>query len=640
MLVDGANTSSAAKELVASVVAHEVRHAATLLLWFYSAQMLTCRIAWCHTQIAHQWFGNLVTMDWWTDLWLNEGWASWMQEECSDRNYPDWGVWDHYVSSSFVKALAADSLRSSHQIQIDVGHPDEIQEVFDAITYLKGAAVIRMLHNFLGDEAFRQGMSTYIKKYRYQNTITTDLWTTLQESSGKPVTKMMEAWTLQTGYPLLTVTDEPKIEGGKLVVPVKQERFLAYGPDKSLTESWSVPVSFRVAGSDKMLSPDILTGSSGTVSTATGMQQAPAWVKLNAGQTAMFRTKYTTKGYFALKEAIQQQDSALSAADRLGLENDGFALAKAGLVDTTQILELVSAFKAETDHTVWDDLDANLNSLASILHASPEAYTNYSKFVCDLVDQAVSYIGWDAKPDESHSQGLLRTTVIGLAAQFGHKQVVEESVKRYQAYAKLAVDKSKTAEAAKLLPPDLRLPVYTAVIAHGPTVGYTEAYETHLQLIKATDLNEEKIRILRTLGTTADPQLIQRTLDMALDTTVAGTDQNALYLYKGIVDAPSAAGTDKLWSFYQHNWSKIVKKYANSFAITNIVQSLVCCNDTKSADAIEQFFKTHEVPAGERTVTQTLESIRGNVQWYQREKEALSKWLEQAGSSKVACVAK
>ena len=175
-------------------------------------------------ELAHQWFGNLVTMEWWTHLWLNEGFASFMENLCTDALFPEWNYWEQFVSADMFDAMNLDALDSSHPIEVEVGHPSEVDEIFDAISYAKGASVIRMLHNWIGDDAFRRGMENYLNKFAYSNALTGDLWTELGSASGKPVNDVMSGWTSRMGFPMVTVT-VLNWSNNQLRVKLSQQKF-------------------------------------------------------------------------------------------------------------------------------------------------------------------------------------------------------------------------------------------------------------------------------------------------------------------------------------------------------------------------------------------------------------------------------
>jgi len=296
LLVDPENTSSGTKQWVALVVGHE---------------------------LAHQWFGNLVTMQWWTHLWLNEGFASWVEFLCVDHCFPDWNIWLQYVNMSLKRALQLDALDSTHPIEVPVGHPNEIDEIFDAISYEKGNSIIRMLQNWLGAEPFRKGLALYLKKFQYSNAFTEDLWAALEGSSGQPVNKVMSTWTSQIGFPMITTelvesTDEVRIK-------VRQQKFCANGDDSS-TQSWFVPISVISQSNPDKVTCYLLEGKEGEI-LVEGAKPGD-WIKVNPGLIGMYRLNYSDEMLKRLLPAIKNQ--ALGAADRLGIQEDLFALAKAG----------------------------------------------------------------------------------------------------------------------------------------------------------------------------------------------------------------------------------------------------------------------------------------------------------------------
>merc|ERR1712051_150749 len=251
VLVDPKNTSAKTKQWVAIVVTHEM---------------------------AHQWFGNLVTMEWWTHLWLNEGFASFMENTCTNDLFPEMDIWTQFVSDTLISALEFDALKNSHPIEIEVGHPSEVEEIFDSISYNKGASVIRMLHNYIGNDAFKQGMKHYLTKHSYKNTQTEDLWASLKTASGKPVGKVMTTWTSQMGFPLIHV--ESRVEAGKKILTLTQEKFNADGSCSDDGYMWCVPVKILTSNNDVI---EVLLDSKETIVTLDNMKEED-WFKVNSGK--------------------------------------------------------------------------------------------------------------------------------------------------------------------------------------------------------------------------------------------------------------------------------------------------------------------------------------------------------------------
>ncbi|KAG7220287.1 hypothetical protein INR49_018303, partial [Caranx melampygus] len=250
LLIDPKNSCSSSRQWVALVVGHE---------------------------LAHQWFGNLVTMEWWTHLWLNEGFASWIEYLCVDHCFPEYDIWTQFVSADYTRALDLDALDSSHPIEVNVGHPSEVDEIFDAISYSKGASVIRMLHNYIGDEDFRKGMNAYLMKFQHKNASTEDLWDCLEQASGKPIAAVMGSWTKQMGFPIIVVDQEQ--QGDDRILKLSQKKFCASGPHNGEDcPSWMVPISICTSEDPKCTKLNVLLDRPETTVTVSGVA-SDQWIK-------------------------------------------------------------------------------------------------------------------------------------------------------------------------------------------------------------------------------------------------------------------------------------------------------------------------------------------------------------------------
>jgi puromycin-sensitive aminopeptidase len=261
LLVDTQNTSSNRKQWIALVVAHE---------------------------LAHQWFGNLVTMEWWTHLWLNEGFASFIEYLCVDHLFPEYQIWTQFVADTYMPALDLDALHNSHPIEVPVGHPSEIDEIFDSISYNKGAAVIRMLHRFIGDELFRKGMNSYLSRHSYKNTMTEDLWAALEEASSKPVGAVMSTWTKQKGFPVISVSS--RNDGNTRILTLTQEKFCADGkvPESEQNVLWMIPISVSKASSAGKIAAEALMETK-TLELVVPNVGSDEWIKLNPSAVGLYR---------------------------------------------------------------------------------------------------------------------------------------------------------------------------------------------------------------------------------------------------------------------------------------------------------------------------------------------------------------
>ena len=573
ILVDAEHSSAATRQRVAIIIAHE---------------------------LAHQWFGNLVTMEWWTHLWLNEGFASWIEYLAVDHLFPEWEIWTQFVFSDFGRALSLDSLKHSHPIEVEVHHPSEISEIFDAISYSKGASVIRMLATYLGEDDFRRGLQVYLGRHQYGNASTEDLWQALAEESGKPVKEIMDTWTKQSGYPVLSVSST----GGSL--ELSQTRFFLSGKqDKADSSQWSVPVSVSDANSELKTSA-LLAGETLVLPMSVGQH---GWIKVNPGQAGFYRTNYSAFLWDRLTIAIE--GGVLSATDRLGLESDAFALTRAGYLSTTRALSLAAAYKNEFDFTVWADLSTNLHAYDSLLASEPY-YELFRGFARDLYRPVYGKVGWEAGPDESHLTTMLRPMVIGVLGHYGDTEVATEACRRFDAVSREDGG----------LPPDLRSALYSLVVDSRGSEGYAEV----LELFRSAELHEEKTRCLRALGYSRDPHLLQQTLELSLSSEVR--PQDTPFVVAGV--AGNRFGRELAWQFVQDQWAEFDRRYGKGGFLIARILAVTTENFTtlEKAAEVEAFFEAHPAPAAERTIRQSTERIRSNALWLERDREGIHDWLK------------
>ena len=567
LLVDPANSSAGTRQRVAEVVAHEM---------------------------AHMWFGDLVTMDWWDDLWLNESFASWMGTKATDWAFPEWEMWTQFVNMDTNRALSLDGLKNSHPIEQEVKDPAEISQLFDAISYSKGASVIRMLEQFLTPEVFRQGLHQYLDANQYGNARTEDLWAALENESRLPVTAIMNTWTGQMGYPVLKV--ETASAGEELELSLSQERFVY---DNVLGESepddlvWQVPVG--VSQSDGGEGASLVMDSPQARVTIPSPSQADGWFKVNPSQTGFFRVNYSEEDWQRLIPAIAAM--TLSATDRLGIQNDAYALSKAGLLPVTQFLDIAGAYRNETDASVWSDLASNLRDVEFLVSEEP-CYENFRAFARDLFGPAARRIGWDAREGEGHLDALLRSTVLSQAGGYGDQEFLDQAQERFAAYLR----------DAGTLHPDLRGLVFSLAAQGGDEDTYNKLWD----LERETDLQEEKIRLLLAVSRFSQPELLQETLRRTLTDDVRSQDTISVVT----AVAGNLKGRQLAWQFVQDNWGEFDRRYGDGgFGLMRLVS--VCGNfvDAAKIPEIEAFFQEHPAPAGERTIRQSLEKIRLNSRW-------------------------
>ncbi|MSQ10229.1 MAG: M1 family peptidase [Dehalococcoidia bacterium] len=570
LLFDPANSAAGTRQRILEVVAHEM---------------------------AHMWFGDLVTMAWWDDLWLNESFATWMGDKTVDHIYPDWNMWTQFVSHGTNSGLALDGLRNSHPIEVAVSDPAQIRELFDAISYQKGGAVLRMLEGWLGHDTFRDGLRSYLRAHSYANARGRDLWTALGGASGEAVPAVMASWITQTGYPVLHA------EANGDTLSLRQERFLydhVTNPQPDSTQ-WKIPV--RAARQGSSAAAETVMEA---ITTSVALPGA-GWVKVNAGQTGFYRVNYTGDAWARLTEAVRRQE--LTPVDRLGLQSDAWALVRAGYLPATQYLGLAEAYAGETDATVWGEVSSCLASLENLILAE-DLLPKLDGFGQKLFSGILAKVGWDAKPGEGHLDSLLRSTVLGMSTGYGVPEAIAEAKRRFEAYVKDPAS----------LHPDLRGVVVGTVGQEGDEDTYDRLWDHY----KRAELAEEKLRFLRSLTRFKQPELLQRTLETALGPDVRL--QDSVMVIGGV--AGNRIGRPLAWKFVQDNWDEIDRRYGSGgFGIMSLVGMTGGFTTLDRAAEVEGFFAEHPAPSAARTVQQSLERIRLSAAWLDKNRAPLAEWF-------------
>lgn len=580
LLVDEANSSLAGKQRVGEVVAHE---------------------------LAHQWFGNLVTMEWWTNLWLNEGFATWMANFALAHLFPEWDIWTQFLADDYAGALSLDGLRSSHPIEVPVGHPNEISQIFDAISYSKGASVIRMIHDFIGADAFRAGLQTYLKRHAYGNAVTEDLWQALAEASGQPVQKIMDTWTKQPGYPLIQMTRRDD-----RACVLSQKRFLTGGyklTEAETEQKWDIPLTLEYryqAGASERVKNVFGGGDNYVVPLSPGMN----FVKLNSGQVALARVNYLPEQWQALAQAIGLDQ--LATTDRYGLANDALSLARAGYMPTSQLIQLLPAYKNENDYTVWMAVLGTLGALNNL--SNDDGYKIYcGLFALNTLRPIAHKLGWEETHDESPQTKLLRGQMLAALGNYGDCNTLTEAQNRFRDH----VSDARPAD------PNLRGVIYSIAARYGDK----EIFSTVMEMYRKETFQEEKVRLLMTLGKFTDPDLITTTLRYAFNSEEVrpGDFPYVLSAIGSHVNGRRAA-----WQFLTENWESVAKKYSGSMNLLPHIITNVCSGFTlaQDAEAIEKFFSDHPAPSATRAIAEIIERIRVNAAWYERDKNDIVSALQ------------
>jgi puromycin-sensitive aminopeptidase len=587
LLVDPDHSSAATRQRVAIIVAHE---------------------------IAHMWFGNLVTMQWWNDLWLNEGFASWIEYKAVDHLFPEWEMWTQFLFADIGPAMALDGLRNTHPIEAEIKTPDDINELFDAISYSKGAAIIRMLEQFLGEETFRQGLVRYLSRHQYGNARTEDLWAALEQVSGKPVKAIMDTWTKQPGYPFVEVHQQAGGHGQTALTLVQRRFFYDYDPTRDPQDPalWRIPVGIKSAGASQPFFT-MLERREDTVRLPdkTPAGDGAAWITVNAGRTGFFRVNYSAGMWERFRPAVESK--ALPTADRLSLAADAFALMRAGILPATRFLSLAQAYAQEREYPVWSDLLGSLGWMANLL-AGEACEPQFKALARDLLQPVAAHIGWEPRPNESHLDTLLRGMVLQELGHYGEEAVLQEARARFSRYM----------EDPQAVRPDLR----GAVLNLAAHAGDDTTYALLREADKRATLQEEKLRAQGALAYFQRPELLQRALELSLSPEVRS--QDTIRLVAGVAANPH--GRDLAWEFVKANWAEFDRRYGGGgFLIMRLIESVTSHFATAAKEReVAEFFQAHPVPSAARTVQQCLERIRINARWLAQNREPLAAWLRGA----------
>jgi puromycin-sensitive aminopeptidase len=523
---------------------------------------------------------------------LNEGFASWAENWAADVLYPEYAMWDQFTTGHLTSALRLDALKSSHPIQVPINHAEEVDQVFDAISYCKGGSVVRMIKAVLGMTSFQAGLVAYMKKYEYGNTETFDLWNCWEEASGVPVGEMMASWTEQMGFPLVRVLKEDW-QDDKVILELDQIWFLSDGSEldaEGAAKKWTIPILTCTEG--------------GPQADMTLMREKTATVKLNAGQEVPMRVLPSEEMLKRLAVAIQTK--ALSAIDRASLLSDSYALVKAGHMSPESLMLLMGNYKDEDAYIVWQGLAGVLYGLDSLLSEDEAMSASFKPFAKGIVLQLMKKVGWEAQESDGHLTTLLRGIMINLLSAFAYDErvVAKEALTRFNAFLEDEND-------VKSLPTDMRTPIFKIVLKNGGVKEY-DAVKSYFYT--ATD-NAERKHVLSSLGCTSDAKLKLSTMEW---TTSGEVKLQDFFYPMGSVGHSSAEGREISWKYFQDNFEKIqgmLGKAAPSMMDACIVMCAGAFCTKEKADEITAFFEAHPLPNNHRKISQTTESMRANAKF-------------------------
>jgi len=582
-LIDPKNDTAAARERVAEVVEHEN---------------------------AHMWFGDLVTMQWWNGLWLNEGFATFMSHCAMHDEFPEWDVWTGFVAGDFRSALHLDSMKNSHPIEIDVKNPEEIREIFDEITYAKGSVVNRMCEQYLGED-FWEGLRIYLKRFSYKNADTVDLWQALEEASGKPVRDMMARYTRQIGYPVIRVSNPCRIVNadGTAELMLEQERFFADGRKDKDNLLWKVPINIISRNMQGVAtSSTLLKSKSGKIKVPTAGSRT--FIKLNVGQSGFYRVAYADGMWDMLISAVKRGE--IPNIDRIGLLDDSLALAKAGYIKTSQALDMIAAQTndKEFDGNVWSVVISNLSQIDHILENDAEGKKKLASFAKKILFPAFLKLGWSKSLNERHTDVLLRSALIGSLGKYGNEYIITQAQNDFEYFME-----------SMEMDPDLKGVVYSLVAKNGGEKEFDEL----IKIYDATDDAREKERIQVALGNFQNEEMIKRVIDFSLSEKVRKQDWFRIMVMLGYNPKARLIA----WKFLKEHWDDFHKKYEGN--LTLLVRTLEGVTsgfaDKENLSDIKKFFRAHPLKEAKRTMKQVVETIETNIKWRNRDLKEIKNWL-------------
>ncbi len=561
LLVDPARASRLELERVADVISHE---------------------------IAHMWFGDLVTMRWWNGIWLNEAFATLMELLCVDHFRPQWERWVSFGMERDA-AMATDGLHSTRPVEYPVGPPEEAQGMFDVLTYQKGAGVLRMLERYLGPERFRDGVRKYLDTHRFGNTETEDLWDAIEEASGEPVRDIMNSWILQGGFPLVTVRS-PDADGGSaptggVVLSQEPFQYSSAGGPGAIGSTWTVPVISRSIDGEEART--LLGAEPGRLDLARATPGTA--VVVNAGGSGYYRVRYAPEHHVALASRLD----ALDVLERFNLLGDTWAVVVGQLAEPTDFLQLAEALGDEDDPDIWAQVTGALSLLDRVV--PDDARTLVASYGRALLAPVMARLGWNSRSGEGPRTPTLRAQVVATLGTIGRDPEVQAEAHRLHDAAQ---------QGAAVLDPDLA----SAIISVVADSGGPEDYEVFLEHYRHPTTPQEEIRYLYALAGFKDPSLAARTFEFALTEV---RSQNAPFLIQLLLS--NRDNGPSIWPLVEEHWDELVKRLPANILPRMLGGVTSLCRDRELAGRITTFVRAHPLSIGQRTVDQNLERLGINV---------------------------
>lgn len=565
LLFNPKTTSTRVKKRIAEVIAHE--------LW-------------------HQWSGNLVTMDWWNDLWLNESFATYMAYKAVDHYFPEWKMWEDFINGQTAGAHSLDTLKTTHPIEVPVNSPNEIEEIFDEISYGKGGSVLRMIESYLSPETFQKGIQNYLSEYKYKNAKAQDLWNHLSKVSDAPIKEIMESWIKQPGFPLI----DAKQEKNNLILT--QKRFNS--KEKTL---WKIPLVIKTNNS---VIKTLLTNKSQTLP----LPKNTEWFKLNNEKEGFYRVKYSSENLKKLQNLIQKDK--LSPINRGQIQEDLFNLTLIGEAPLTDYLDLIKFYNKETSPFVLENLFSNLYNINFIFSEEENWKNIWPKFKNHIKEPFLNNfqrLTWNPNKKESHDDSILRPLTISYLSFAEEKQIIEKGLEYF----------SKLLTQSDLIHPDIKGSIYTLAAR----VGNSQTYNSLIKIYSNTQSPEEKVKILSSLYKFNNLDVLKESLNFSLTKNVRIQDLRTIF--GSINSNPLIRPIYFPW--IKENWLKLEHFKRTHFVFMGLLESLITTYATKEKEKeIKQFLESKHTGYN-KTKANAFEIMQINTNWLNKNKKDLEKYF-------------
>ena len=544
--------------------------------------------------MAHQWFGDLVTMRWWDDLWLNEGFASWMESRTTERMHPEWNT---ALSSVRVRegAISRDALATTHPVVQRIATVEQASQAFDTITYQKGESVIRMLEAYVGADTWRTAVRSYMRKHAYGNTVSDDLWREVDAAAGKPVSAIAHDFTLQPGVPLIRV-GETVCKAGNTSVTLSQGEFTKDREQKKPL-SWRVPVIAQTVGSDKLARVLVQDGKA----TLTVPGCGPLLV--NAGQSGYYRTLYAPKQAGALASSFAQ----LPAIDQLGLLSDSQSLGLAGLQNPADFLELVKATPLTADPQVWGKVAGALNDLHDQYAGDQARQRRFDTWAIARLAPVMAQTGWQARDGEAATVATLRSQLIGTLSDLGDPAVIAEARRR----------RAAASSDPSAMPAALRRTILGVVAQHANSATWEQLH---------AEAQAEKTPLIRNqlydlLASSDDTALARRALALAL------TDEPGLTNRPAMISRVARAHPDLAFDFALAHIDQVNARIDASSRSRYFPRLAAASSEPAMLDKLDAYAKAHLAATARGDADTSIADIQYRIKVRAQRLPAIDTWL-------------